>query len=190
MKIVAASSLSHSIKNPTLDSIRDSLNDIVYSEPGLNLNPNSTNASKNVTNLLLKEFKEEHIILWHDLFNNSISKHSTNNDTPLSPNQLIKTLKTIPNLYCIVHCQRNGTPNIQKLNCFVVDITKHILSKLKQLNDTIIERYRVLHQSIDQELRTLSVILHYYPRIERIFKTRGSKRTSTADRQGYQKRPT
>ena len=31
----------------------------------------------------------------------------------------------------------------------------------------------MLHQSIDQELRTLSVILHYYPRIERIFKTRG-----------------
>ena len=159
----------------------------------LNLKPNSTNASKNVTHLLLKEFKEEHIILWHDLINNSISKHSTNNDTSLSPNQLIKTLKTIPNLYCIVYCQHNGTPNIfdllhKSLNCFVVDITKHILSKSEQLNDTIMERYRVLHQSIDQELRTLPVILHYYPRIERIFKTSGSKRTSSADRQGYIKK--
>ena len=106
-----------------------------------------------------------HIIAWHDLINNAIlkiSKHSTNNDTRLSPNQLIKTFKSFPNLYCIVYCQRNGTPNVfymlnKLLKCFVVAITKHVFSKSEQLNNTRTEMYRVLNQSIDQELRTLCV---------------------------------
>ena len=36
---------------------------------------------------------EKNFIVWHDVINNSLSKHRSNNDNPLTPESLIKILK-------------------------------------------------------------------------------------------------
>ena len=82
----------------------------VFSIPGLSLNPKK----KIVRNLLSKDLKDEKdIVIWHDVLNNSISKHDSNNFRALTVLDLIETLKNLQDKLCaLVCCQRNRTPYI------------------------------------------------------------------------------
>ena len=83
----------------------------VFAIRGLILNPNTKNPEKIVQNLALPE--SNGIVLWHDLINNSISKHSSNNFTVYPTNELILTLSTFqPPVIAVVYIQRKGTNNI------------------------------------------------------------------------------
>ena len=87
--------------------------------------------------------------------NNTNTPHITNNYKPRSVKQLLLSLRKLPNLYCIVYCQREGTDNIfdqlGTLDTTVFDITKDIISKSEQQSKTLIEKYRALHQSPNLE---------------------------------------
>ena len=184
-KIFGASSLYHSVNSIEEEYLREEVQKLVHSFPGLNINPKS---KSDVTNFLISEsLRYEHFIIWHDLINNTITQHPKHPEvTPLEVTCLLEKLRGLPNLFCIVYCHREGAPEIfdslRSLPCFIINITQHILSPTEKSDNHIIEKYRKLHQSPDLELRTLSAILHHYPRIERLFKTRGQKRRNQVEK--------
>ena len=111
--IVAASSVDHALETLNPEN-RKNYNERVYSLPGLSLNVNTKNPKKIVQNLLSKELSDKtDIVIWHDVLNNSISKHESNNFRPLTVPQLLEILKFFENkLRALVYCHRFRTPNI------------------------------------------------------------------------------
>ena len=116
LKIFASSSLFNSIGELQI-SLRKQLRELVHAGPGFSLKPESVNKSKDVYNYLIpEELKNTRIILWHDLINNAITPHTSNNYQPHSVNQLVGSLRSLTNLCGIVYCQRTGSPNIATWN--------------------------------------------------------------------------
>ena len=82
--IVAASSVDHALDTLNPEN-RKTYNKKIFSIPGLSLNPNTKNPRKIVQNLLWKDLSEKtDIVIWHDVLNNSLSKHESNNFRPLT----------------------------------------------------------------------------------------------------------
>ena len=193
LKIIAASSLYNSIEELQI-KLRKQLRELVHAGPGFSLNPESVNKSKDVYNYLKsKELRNTRIILWHDLVNNTITPHKSNNYQPQSVNQLVASLRSLTNLCGMVYCQRIGSPNIfedlRTLDCPIIQVTTDTLSKSEQRSEVLVEKYKALHQSSDLELRSLRVVQHYYPNLRNILKTRGTKRrTHEQRRQAKSKR--
>ena len=86
----------------------------IYSIPGLSLNPHTKYSQKIVQNLFSKDLKDKHnVVIWHDVINNSISRHDSNNINVLSAPDLIDVLASLQdNLSFLVHCHRFRTPYI------------------------------------------------------------------------------
>ena len=92
----------------------------VYGVPSLSLNPNVKNVSLNMQNLFDKKplRNRNNIVLWHDVINNSITPHNSNNDHPLTIKQLLEVLKKYRHkLSAIVYNQRFGTPDLFETLC-------------------------------------------------------------------------
>ena len=166
--ILAASSLHHAIETLTPDE-KEHFKDKIYTIPGLSLNPNTKNPRKIVQNLLSKDLKDKKdIIIWHDVLNNSISKHDSNNFRALSVLDLIETVKNLQDKLCaLVYCQRNRTPYIfEELkvlqtdhNIKVFSIVKDFISVKKQKDPEILKQFKALHQSPELELKNLDFVL-------------------------------
>ena len=91
--ILAASSLHHALETLTREE-KEQFDNKVYSIPGLSLNLNTKNPKKVVQNLLSKDLAGKNdIVIWHDVRNNSISRHDSNNFCSLSVRELIEVLK-------------------------------------------------------------------------------------------------
>ena len=101
--------------------------------------------------------------------------------------QLINTIDSISNLYCVVTCRRDGAPFIFEdlLNfpsCYEIDVTGHIINSTEQLDSDILLQQSQLPLSYGLENRTLSVVPHYQKKIKRVFQTRGRKRKTAGER--------
>ena len=148
LKIIAASSLYNLIGELQI-KMRKQLQELVHAGPGFSLNPESVNKSKDVYNYLKsEELRDTRIILWHDLINNTITPHKSNNYQPQSVNQLVASLRSLTNLCGIVYCQRTGSPNIfedlRTLDCPIIQVTTDILSKSEQRSEVLVERVQSL----------------------------------------------
>ena len=109
LKIIAASFLYNSIEELQI-SLRKQLREFLHAGPALSLNPESVNKSKDVYYYLKsEELKNTIIILWHDLINNTITPHKSNNYQLQSVNQLVASLRSLTNLCSIVCWQRTGS---------------------------------------------------------------------------------
>ena len=94
--------------------------------------------------------------------------------------------------YCFI-CQRNCAPYIfddllNSLDCYVIDVTKHIISASERIDESLIAEYRKLHQAADIVSRTLATVLHYFTTSKRIFKTRGTKRRTAGEKREAKRR--
>ena len=170
--VAAASSLYHSLKKLGKED-RVTVDELLYSSPGLNLDPNTSNWVYDY--LSSPSLENRHIVLWHDLQNNTIRSHPKKN-LPQIVEQLVSTIKTLQNIYCVVTCYKHGAPPmfntlLESLNCYVIDVITHIISASEKLDEPTLTEYKKLHQSPELELRSLGVVIHYYPNIKRIFKT-------------------
>ena len=168
MYILAASSVHHAI-----DALRyeqqSKYKDKIYAIPGLSLNPYPKNPRKIVQNLLSKDLRERtEIVVWHDVLNNSICGHKSNNYRPLSVPDLINVLKTLQNkLIALVYCRRDRTPDIfdslkelEKGNYTqVFSMAKDFLFVRKQNNPDLLNQLKALHQSLDIVLKNIDSIL-------------------------------
>ena len=167
--------------------MRKQLRELVHAGPSCSLNPESVNKSKDVYNYLKSEkLKNTRIFLWYDLITKTITPHKSNNYQPKSVNQLVASLRSLTNVCGIVYCQGTGSPDLfedlRTLDCPIVQVTTDILSKSEQCSEVLVEKDKALHQSSDLELRSLVVVLHYYPNLRKILKTRGTKRRTHEQR--------
>ena len=92
--ILSARSVHHAIDafSPQQQS---KCKDKVYAIPSLCLNPYAKKPRKIVQILLPTNLKDKtEIVVWHDVLNNSICRHKSNNYRPLSAPDLIYLLKT------------------------------------------------------------------------------------------------
>ena len=166
VRILAASSLHHAIETVTPEN-QKALKDKVYSIPGLSFNINAKNPRKIVQNLIEKDFESENeLIIWHDVINNSISKHKSNFFRALSVPDLVNVLKSYQNrIRALVYCQRHRTPDIflqlKETNILVLNIEKDFISQRKQKDIEYLQNLKALHQSPDLELKHLNLILKH-----------------------------
>ena len=119
--------------------------------------------------MLSKDLKDKNnIVIWHDVLNNSISRHHSNNFCALSVSELIEILKSIQKkLSALVYCHRFRTPEIFEqlkaletdLNINVFNIVKDFISPKKQKDSELLKKFKALHQSPELELKNLDFLL-------------------------------
>ena len=172
--IVAASSLFHSI-NSLNTGEKKQYESLVTAIPGLSLNNNLLNQGKNLRRLLEDSpLKEKKVVVWHDVVNNTISSHRTNNYRPAGVEELTNYLKTKKQqILAIVYCRREGTPDLfsQLLGgtrVLIIPATKRLLSKSKQNNPEQLKEYLKLHQSADLELKSLRLVVAHKERLSEL----------------------
>ena len=161
--ILAASSLHHAIKTaPQVTQNRYKRN--VYALPGLSFNPNALKVRKTAQFQLSHFFHDKkRLVIWHDVVNNSLSRHRSNNK-PLTPSQLISVLENYQErIEAIVYCPRDGTPDIydqlKRSTLVTIHLVKDIVSRRKQKDPSLLKEYRALHQRPALELKTLTIVL-------------------------------
>ena len=92
--ILAASSLHHAIKTLP-QAIQDHFKKGVYALSGLSFSPNAMKVRKTAQFQLSHFFRDKkRLVIWHDVVNNSLSRHRSNNNKPLTPSQLIAVFET------------------------------------------------------------------------------------------------
>ena len=154
--LVAASSLHHAIETLTPDE-KERYESKLFSVPGLSLNPNIKNSKKIVQKLLSKDLKDKKdIVIWHDVLNNSISKHDSNNFRALSVLDLIKTLKNLQDMLCAFDELKVLQTDY---DIKVFSIVKDFISVKKQKNPEILKQFKALHQSPELEQKNLDFVL-------------------------------
>ena len=86
------------------------------------------------------------LVIWHDVLNNSLSRHRSNNNKPLTPSQLIAVLEEYQErIEAIVYCPREGTPDIydqlKRSTLVTIHIVKDLVSKRKQKDSSLPKEY-------------------------------------------------
>ena len=171
--IVAASSLHHALDTIPSEK-RFAYKEKIFTKPGtfrftkfpgLSLNCHAKNPQKIVQNLLRQDFAEKtEIVIWHDVLNNSLSKHKSNNFRALSVSELLEILKSLENkLRALVYCHRIRTPEISDVlktqNVPVFRIETDFFSTRKQNDPQILKELKAIHQRPVFELKYLDIIL-------------------------------
>ena len=162
--ILGASSLHHALDKVTPEKTK-AFNEKIYTIPGLSLNNHAKNPQKIVQNLLQKDFAEKtEIVIWHDVLNNSLSKHKSNNFRALSVSELLEILQSLENkLRALVYCHRIRTPDISDVlktqNVPVFRIETDFFSTRKQNDPQILNELKAIHQRPEFELKYLDIIL-------------------------------
>ena len=158
--IIAASSLHHSV-NTLLLTLQKRLDDTFKAVPGLSFNLNANNRQKTVQYLLCNSPKcmiEKNFIIWHDVINKSLSKHRSNNDNPLTPENLIEILKEYENkISAIIYVPRQNNPNnygrLVETGILTINVTKHSISKRTASNKELIRKLKLIHPPAFLEIK-------------------------------------
>ena len=91
--ILAASSLHHAIKTLP-QALQDHYRKGIYALPGLSFSSNAVKIRKTAQFQLSHFFREKkRLVIWHDVVNNSLFRHRSNNNKPLTPSQLTEVLE-------------------------------------------------------------------------------------------------
>ena len=131
--ILAASSLHHATKTLP-EALQDHYKKKIYALPCLSFNPNGLKVRKTAQFELNHFFRDKkRLVIWHDVVNNSISRHRNNNNKPLTPSQLIAVLEEYQErIEAIVYCRREGTPDIynqlKRSTLVTIHLVKDIVS--------------------------------------------------------------
>ena len=156
--ILAASSLHHVIKTLP-QALKDHHKNRNYALPGLSVNPNALKVRKTAQFQLSHFFRDEkRLVIWHDVVNNSLSLHRSNNNKPLTPSQLIVVLeKYQESIEAIVYCPREGTPDnynqLKRSTPVTIHFVKDIVSRRKQKDPSFPKEYTALHHKPALELK-------------------------------------
>ena len=115
--------------------------------------------------MLLKDFAEKNeIVIWHDVLNNSLSKHKSNIFRASSVSEILDILQSLQNkLRALVYCHRIRTPDIsytlKTQSIPVFRIETDFFSTRKQNDQTILKELKAIHQRPEFELKYLDIIL-------------------------------
>ena len=162
--VVAASSLFHSL-NTLRPAEKAELDELVYTESGLSLNPHTVRKRQNLQTLLEEHpLVDKEIILWHDVLNNSLSKHRTNANTLYPLDDLISYLQSKRHRFkAIIYCRRTRTTDIfdslMRTGILIVPTTK-LISRGKRQDPALVS---------ELELKSLRVVLTHRENLPGIF---------------------
>lgn len=173
--VVGASSLKGALA--TLTKVQLSrLNGRFKAIEGLSLNPNTKNPEKRLQYYLRGELaQEKDIVIWHDLLNNSISKHSSNNFRAQSITDLKITLARYKDqISAVVVCQRKyrgvTTPNLYKplkeTGILTLGVLRDLISNRKA--KVLAKEYWKLHQKPKIELKSFYTIRNFSYNLARL----------------------
>ena len=75
---------------------------------------------------------KKRLVIWHDVVNNSLSRHRSNNNKPLTPSQLIAVLEEYQErIEAISYCPREGTPDtydqLKRSTLITIHIVRHFV---------------------------------------------------------------
>ena len=144
MFLLAASSLHQALETFFPDE-KNCFKDKIYSN--LSSNPKTKNPRKNVQNLKDKN----NVVISHDVINNSISPHESNNFNALSMPDLIDVLKSLQDIVSsLLYCHRFRTPYIFDAlndlethhNIEVFNVVKDFSSSKKQKNPDLLKNLK------------------------------------------------
>ena len=96
--------------------------------------------------------------------NNSLFRHCSSNNKPLTPSQFITVLEEYQErIEAIVFCPREGIPDIynqlKRSTLITIHLVKDVVSRRKQKDPSLLKEYRALHQRPALELKTLTIVL-------------------------------
>ena len=184
--IIAASSLHHSVNTLPL-TLQKRLDVTFKAVPGLSFNLNANNRQKTAQYLLSNYPKcmiEKNFITWHDVINNSLSKHRSTNDNPLTPESLIEILKEYKNkILAIIYVNRQNSPylygRLVETGILTIDVTKHSISKRKASNKELIRKLKLIHPPAFLEIKNLRIIRRYFPNLSELINKVKSRQPSS-----------
>ena len=181
MLIVSASSLYHAFYQQPPEQQEKSKHKL-YMLPGLSLNCRAKNQKKVLQNLLETDLKgQSEIVIWHDVINNSLSKHKSNRKKPLKVPELLKVLEDLQDkVSALVYCHRYRTPDIfdilSQQSIPVLSIVRDFTSDRKQKDPEYLHQLKVIHQSADIELKHLDIVLRHESDLQKITEKTRPKR--------------
>ena len=167
INIIGASSLKRALQNLDFDN-RNTLGNFITAIPSLSLNPYVQSDTLKLSFLLdhgiLKNTNQ--LVIWHDILNNSLTPHKSNNNTALTPKELAtELLKYKSRITALVYCERIGAPHafddLRDQDFIVIRVTENLLSRRKQNDIPLLNEYSRLHPVADIESKSLFIVLEH-----------------------------
>lgn len=186
--IFGASSLFYTIENLNGGLLKR--REYLTASKGLSIIAHSKNNIQK--QLKLKKFegvRNLRILIWHDVINNSLSRHPSNHNRPLSPEQLITAIRNLPcQIQGVIYCEREGCPEVFEIlqaNFTTVHAVRHTFSRRK-LTATLIQEYRQLHPPIPLEEKNYLLITRYINNLQR-FQIKKKRKNNKQRRSAYRR---
>ena len=184
--VIGASSLRYAVDDSPF-RLRRRLLARTFATPGLSFNPNARNYLKNLDNLLSTGCvrRRADIVIWHDLINNTLSSHRSNNYNACSVQQLLHLLaKHRHRITAIVYIQREKTPYVFRQLCssgiLILPVGK-LLSPKKRRNFAIRSDLTTVHPRTDTERSLLRTVLRNETDLRKLLNRRSQTKRSSQD---------
>ena len=155
----------------------------MITKSGYNLHRGAQDKSKIIQKQLRLIPKNEQLIIWHDLINNSVTSPRKDPRKPLTPEQLVNEIKNIQHkvvgiVYCVRRLQREGASDVYKelkgTGKPVLHIVKDLLSRRKQKDKELVRSYSQLHLAPHLEIKTLTIVRNHGNNLKAIIKKKHS----------------
>ena len=174
--IVGANCLSRAFEQ--LDKKqKTSLTSKITAIPSLSLNPNVNFQLKSLQFLLNNGSlrSKNNLVLWHDIINNSLTKHKPNGYKALHPKALVEILESYTSrISAFLYCHRTGAPDIfstlRQIDIPIIRVTKNLVPKKKQQCVSLLLEYSKIHPQYYLELKSLSIVLRYSRNLQALSK--------------------
>ena len=138
--------------------------------PGLSLNPRATNQFTVLQNLLVGKLKNYRILIWHDVINNSLTPHSSNNNNPCTVKELVVILKGIKKrVTAIVYCRRKFkgkllpdiSERLAETGIRITEVKRHLILRRKNSDPVYLDELAELHPTpASQSILLLTILRH------------------------------
>ena len=189
---VGASSLNNVLTKASGD-VKNVVNPISFAISGLSFHPRSRKRLQvHIDTWPIAARKD--LVIWHDLINNSLSKHPNNNFKPCPVPELLDILTLYrERIAAIVYTQREGTPNIlsalYSTKILILNVSKALLSPRKRLDRRFRRDLWRLHPTVALESSLVLKVLRKAPNLRALLKNRSkTKRPSKKQRQALRKK--
>ena len=114
---------------------------------GRSLDPGAANTRKTLHILMGKPFvSNKKLHMWHNVMNNSISRHSSNSHNTLIGIDLAKQISTLENCEGVVYCTGRGCPRFYPFwNTLEKLFLNSLLSQTKREDKELQTKYKTPH---------------------------------------------
>ena len=184
--VIGASSLRYAVDDSPF-RLRRRLLSRTFAFTGLSFNPNARNYLKNLDNLQSTSCLRHRadIVTWHDLINNTLSSHRSNNYNAGSVQQLLHILaRHRHRIATIVYIQREKTPYVFRQLCsssiLILPVGK-LLSPKKRRNFAIRSDLTTVHPHTDTERSLLRTVLRNETDLRKLLNRRSQTKRSSQD---------